>query len=358
MSRLIAELPMAVILASTDAPAKWRGVIERWLLELRDEDELIVVAAARDDLAVEPAPAWPRVRVLRRPAGRLAPELWRDGLEATDQPLVAFSTTSMVPAKGWRRGMLGRLEATGAAVVGGPIRPPQSRDPLGRAVFLLRYVRYFPPVIDPRNAQPPGDNAVYRRDRLEGLESLWEEGFWEVEIHRALRARGEQTAMAELGLVEHQGEAGLLRLIQERHAHAYRYGVTRAREFGVVRRLMQITAGPLVPMVLLGRMAVALWARGQSLVPWLPAVPCLLPLLVAWSLGEARGMRAGLLGSLGRDPVRCDDGLVHLTLPTRRCWHGRRWTRGWFSGGGSRVPGRAAGGGGDGRAGLPAGGGL
>ena len=55
------------------------------------------------------------VRVIRRPVGRLAPELWRDGLNATDSPLVAFSTAAIVPAPGWLDAMLARLAETGAA---------------------------------------------------------------------------------------------------------------------------------------------------------------------------------------------------------------------------------------------------
>src|SRR5262249_40023229 len=62
-------------------------------------------------------------------------------------------------------------------------------------------------------------------------------------------------------------------------------------------RLMRIAAAPLVPLVLLGRIALGLRSRGQSVITWLPALPALLPLLAAWSLGEARGMGSGLFTS-------------------------------------------------------------
>jgi hypothetical protein len=340
MSGSLTELPMAVVLASVDPAAQGRGTIERWRRELRDEDELIVIDG---------------------PSGRLAPELWRDGLEATDRPVVALSTTAMCPTPGWRRAMLERLEATGAAVAGGPIRP-LADDPVSRAIFLLRYVNYLPPLIHREGVEPPGDNAVYRRDRLEGLESLWKEGFWEAEIHRALRARGERTIMAEGGVVEHHGEGCLFGLLQKRYAHGRRYGASRAKDRGPAWRLLRIAAAPLVPFVLLGRIARALRSRGQSLVPWLPALPALLPLLAAWSLGEARGMGIGLLVGCVKHTGRLPwqrIGVFHTPYHrTRRCWHGRRRTRGWVSGGGGRFPGGATGGGGDGRARLPVGGGL
>jgi hypothetical protein len=340
MSGSLAERPMAVILASIDAAGTLRGSLERWCHEIDGHGEVLVVDSSRDGTADEIAACFPQVRVLRRAPGRLAPELWRDGLEATDAPLVALSTTRMIPASGWRQAMLETLEATGAAVVGGPIEPPgpSDRDHVTMAVYLLRYINYLPPLIDAKRIEPPGDNAVYVRDRLDGLESLWEGGFWEVEIHRALRARGEALVMARDGAVVHSGEGRFFSLLEQRYAHARHYGANRARRFGTADRLVRIALSPLVPSVLLGRIVAALPARGQSLRRWMPALPCLLPLLAAWTLGEARGMS--------------------FKLPTKRCWHGGQRTRGWFSGGGSRVPRSPAGGRDNGRARLPAGGRL
>ena len=299
MSGSLAERPLAVILASIDAAGTFRGCLERWLHELDGHGEVLVVDSSRDGTALEIAACFPRVRVLRRPPGRLAPELWRDGLEATDAPLVALSTTRMHPVPGWRVAMLEELEATGAAVVGGPIKPADShdRDHVSMAIYLLRYINYLPPLINRERIEPPGDNAVYVRERLDGLEALWKEGFWEVEVHRALRARGVPVVMATGAPVVHSGEGRLFPLLGQRYAHARHYGASRARRFTTADRLVRIATSPLVPLVLLGRIVAALAARGQSLRPWMPALPCLLPLLAAWSLGEARGMGAGLLSA-------------------------------------------------------------
>ena len=299
MSGWHGELPLTVVLASIDAAGTCRGSLEKWLHELDGHGEVLVVDSSRDGTADEIAAGFPRVRLLRRPPGRLAPELWRDGLQATDTPLVALSTIRMRPASGWRLAMLEQLEATGAAVVGGPILPPDcyGHDHVSMAIYLLRYLNYLPPLIDPDRIEPPGDNAVYVRERLDGLEPLWEDGFWEVEVHRALRRRGESVAMARGAAVVHSGEGRFFRLLRQRYAHARQYGASRARGFGKADRLGRIVASPLVPAVLLSRIVATLSARGKSLRPWLPALPYLLPLLAAWSLGEARGMGAGLLGA-------------------------------------------------------------
>ena len=297
MSGSLAERPMVVVLASIDAQSTFRGSLERWLLEMDGPGEVIVVDASRDGTADEVARWFPQVRLLRRPPGALVPELWRDGLEANEASLVAFSTTQMFPAEGWRRAMLERLEETGVAVVGGPILPSTTvAEVAQRAVYLHRYVHYLQPLINPEGVEPPGDNAVYLRDRLDGLESFWKDGFWEVEIHRALRARGERLTLSD-GAVRHYGIGPWGRLLRQRYVHARHYGVSRAQHLGKAARLARIVAAPVVPAVLLCRIVAALRSRGQSLLPWLPTLPDLVSLLAAWSLGEARGMGAGLLGA-------------------------------------------------------------
>jgi hypothetical protein len=311
MIRPCGARPMTVVLAAIDARATIAVSLDRWLSELGGHGAVLVVDASRDGTADLVADAFPDVRLLRRPPGRLAPELWRDGLEAADSPLIAFSTAQMVPAPGWRRAMLDRLAETGAAVVGGPIGPPASRTSAGLAIYVLRYVHYLPPLIDPERIEPPGDNAVYVRQRLEGLEPLWKEGFWEVEIHRALRARGDRTVLVDGAVVTLEGVGGsFLSLIGQRYAHARHYGASRARNLRPASRLARMAAAPLIPPVLLWRIVAALHARSQSLGPWLSALPCLTFLLAAWSLGEARGMGVGFFR-----PRRPD---VVTSSPTKR----------------------------------------
>jgi hypothetical protein len=306
MSRTGADDRLAVIVAAIDARATIAASLARWGGEA---DEVIVVDASREATAHDVCrvgtahraiptqgmvgsahPTRGEVRILRRPVGRLAPELWRDGLDATDAPLVAFTTAAMVPEPGWRAAMLDRLDATGAAAVGGPIAPGSTLSATDRAVYLLRYASYLPPLPEPSALEPPGDNAVYRRAALHGLEPLWAGGFWEVEIHRALRARGATLAIAPGATVTYQGGARLAPMLRQRLAHARRYGRSRAGRMGPAERLARAAAAGAVPALLLGRIAAALVARGERLGPWMSALPPLSLLLAAWAAGEARGL--------------------------------------------------------------------
>jgi hypothetical protein len=280
---------VSVVLASIDARSTIAASLSRFLDEAGSQGELILVDASRDGTAEEAERSFPRVQVLRRPAGWLAPELWRDGLAAAKAPLVAFSTAQMVPSAGWLAALRGRLETAHAAVVGGPIEPSPRLSANDRALYLLRYVNYLRPLPERGPIEPPGDNALYRRSALAGLEAAWDDGFWEVEIHRRLRARGERLVMASEAAVEFRGGGRLAAAIRQRRSHARHYGATRAGQMGNLQRLARSAAAPAVPAVLLHRIAATLAARGRRLGPWLPALPSLSLLLAAWSVGEATG---------------------------------------------------------------------
>src|SRR5436305_4069416 len=114
---------VAVVVASIDARRTACASLARFLDEVGPRGEVVLVDASADGTADEAERAFPGLRVLRRPPGRLAPELWRDGLRATDAPLLAFSTAAMLARPGWLAALLDRLEATGAAGVGGAIEP-------------------------------------------------------------------------------------------------------------------------------------------------------------------------------------------------------------------------------------------
>lgn len=297
---------VAVIVASIDARATAPASLSRFAEEVRGRGEVVLADASRDGTADEVARRVPGVRVLRRPSGLLAPELWRAGLDATDAPLVAFTTAAMTPAPGWLDALLVRLGATGAAAVGGPIVPGEGLSPTDRAVYLMRYVNYNGPFAGRVEPEPAGDNALYRRDRLGGLGGANAHGFWEAEVHRHLRARGERLALAPGAVVTFRGGCRLLPTLGQRYRHARRYGAARGAGLSPFGKLARAATAPAVPAVLLGRAAATLRRQGQSFGPWLSAGPALAPLLVAWAAGEACGVLTGpgrgpaLVGRVGR----------------------------------------------------------
>ena len=285
--------PLTVVLAAIDARSTVVESVAGFRSAIGDRGNVVLADASRDGTAELARERFPDLEILHFPSGRLAPQLWRDGMEATDTPLVAFSTAQMVPRADWLDRMLDALESTGAAGVGGPIAASPGLSATDRALYLLRYAGYAPPLPESGRFEPPGDNAIYRRDRLVGLERAWKRGFWEVEVHRALRDRGETLASAAGAAVTFRGGSKLGPAIRQRLAHARHFGAGRARGRGISHRLIRSAATPAVPPLLLARIVGQLRRRGEPIGAWAGALPKLAVLLGAWSIGESAGAWLG-----------------------------------------------------------------
>ncbi|MGE3818694.1 MAG: glycosyltransferase [Isosphaeraceae bacterium] len=307
---------VAIVLASIGGARSLGPCLSAFARELAGRGEIVVVDASPDgppDLGSRTARTpW---RLLHRDPDWLAPELWADGIDATDAPLVVLSTTQTSPQSGWLDTLLDRLARTDAAAVGGPIDAAEGLSPFDRALYLQRYANYRSPLPVDRPIDPPGDNVIYRRDRLTGLEPLWAAGFWEIEIHRRLRERGESLVMAPEAILRFQGGSPRIRTLIQRFSHARKYGSDRTRDLNRAGRLVSAARAPLVPPLLASRCLRALRAREESIVPWSTSFPALALILGAWASGEAWGT---LLGDRGRSRIGGDGPLMTGGTARRR----------------------------------------
>ena len=293
MSHLPTGESVTIVVAMTEpATPKHLANLARFAEEVGSIGEVIVVDAVGSLKCIDIQ--LPNIRILFRPAGSLAPMLWRDGLLETDADFVAFTTSLMMPCPGWLDAFLHRLVETGSAGVGGPITPGPGLSPTDRAVGLLRYSNYFPPPLSPTCDEPPGDNALYRRSKLIEVESAWIDGFWEVDVHNALRDRGEWLSMAPDAAVIFAGGTSFVSMIRQRFRHALRYGCGRSRGWSGTARLSRVLACPIVPIVLGSRAIRTLRSRRIPLLHWLPSLPSFLLMASAWAIGEAVGFWRGV----------------------------------------------------------------
>ena len=274
-------------MASVDPEIDPRPSLSRFAEEVDGRGEVILVESSCDQYVADLTTTFRNVRVLGRTPGMLAPELWRDGLRAADSEFVGFSTTSMIPEPGWLDTMLDRLQMTEAAGVGGSIWPAAKLSPTDRAVYLLRYVNYYKPLIS--NPGPPGENAIYRRDRLEKFQDLIDRGFWEVDIHRALRHQGERLAIADNASVIYHGGAPLYSILRQRLRHAKIYGVSRGSRMTTIERALRTACFPMIPALMFHRIVSAMRSNFIGVRSWVPAWPGLFLLSTVWAIGEALG---------------------------------------------------------------------
>ena len=266
--------------------------------QLLPGERVVVVDASGDGSADLVRREFPDVLVHGRAAGTLVPQLWRDGIAATQEAIVVLTAAHCVPEEGWLAALRAGFRDEGVVAVGGPIEPGPSLGVVGWAIYFQRYSAFMLPLTG-RVSDVAGDNAAYRRSALEATAALMATGFWEPVIHREFRRRGWRLALDPGAVVRYRQSHGVLGFCAQRYRHARHFAALRAAGRPMVWRLARAVAAPLVPPLLLWRIAAHVREKGRHGRELARALPLLLLFLVCWAAGEASGYLAGLQGIQG-----------------------------------------------------------
>jgi hypothetical protein len=234
----------------------------------------------------------------------LVPQLWGLGVARARGEVVAITTASFLPGPTWVPALLEAHARSSAAAIGGPIAAPPARAGwIDWAIYFLRYSAYLGQGPAREVADLPGDNASYKRSALEGVDS-WEGGFWEAELHRALRARGERLMLLPELAIQQAASAELWRFLRQRFRHGTHFGRSRCRGWSLPARLVAAGAFPALALLFFGKIAGRVARSRRDGGAFLGCLPVLACFLLAWSLGEAWGY----LTAISRDRIRLSLG--------------------------------------------------
>jgi GT2 family glycosyltransferase len=126
------EASVSVVIPARWAEATIAGCLASVLPQLRDGDELVVVAADASSAEAALAVGDPRVRIVDNPDLMIAPALNR-GIAATDRPVVLRADAQSRLPDGYRDRVVQLLSSTGASVTGGR-QVPRAGSGFGAAV--------------------------------------------------------------------------------------------------------------------------------------------------------------------------------------------------------------------------------
>jgi hypothetical protein len=258
----------------------------------RDDETEVLVASAGGRAPGRSGLTW--AGHVEAPADASVPRLWGLGLSRARGEVVAFTTTQFRPSPDWLaeiRASHARLDAAG---IGGPVEPPPTESAFDWAVFFLRYSAYL---AHEREAAVPdlaGDNASYKRAALLAIGAGGDGEFWEQEAHRRLLARGERLVFVPGMRVRQVGSFPAGVFLRQRLRHGRRFGTDRASRHGRIWRMAALGASPLIPAVLLGKVALRVLRSRRHAGRLLLALPALAACTGAWAAGEARGYLGAL----------------------------------------------------------------
>ncbi|MGH9371340.1 MAG: hypothetical protein ACRD15_07410 [Vicinamibacterales bacterium] len=225
----------------------------------------------------------------RRPGREHHDELRAKGIALTRGDVVALLEDHEYPAARWAAEVAAAHLSSDVEVIGGAVENSVDR-PLNWALFFCDFAQYLNPVSRGPSLAATDVNVSYKRHALDAVVPVWRERFHERLIHDALVARGFRLALAPAIVVhQHRVDVAPRGALWERFLWGRSYAASRAEHWGHARRLVYTALCPLLPLVLMSRIAAAVLGKRRCRREFLRALPWLVPLSAAWSVGELVG---------------------------------------------------------------------
>jgi len=219
-------------------------------------------------------------------------ELRARGLAAARGEILGLLEDHARPDRKWAASMAAAHRRPYAGV-GGAMDNDVNRA-LNWAVFFCDFGRYQNPLPEGETVIASDANVTYKRAELESIRAVWQEAFHEAEVNGALMAIGQKLALCPQAVVfQHRTGLRLGAAVKERFVWGRSYAAGRGKSLGAKKRLFYGLLSPVLPGLLLFRMARNVIRRRRGLLAFARALPLTALLTVSWSCGESWGYLAG-----------------------------------------------------------------
>ncbi len=223
------------------------------------------------------------------------PQLRAAAVARASGEVVAVIEEHCRPPAGWLRAIQESFQPDDAAI-GGPILDDGWKRRRDWVVLFSEYHNYLPPWPDGPRPLLNGANAAYRRTLLEKHRDLLTAGYWEVVLHPRLAQEGRMRGLQRLG-VHKTGPFDYGYYLRQRFLLSRVWGAMQREKVSAAKRAFYLVAAPLFPFLLLARIA-ARAAKSPYLGQFLATLPLLVPVAVAYVLGEWSGYAFGFGNAL------------------------------------------------------------
>src|SRR5262249_42941303 len=96
----------------------------------------------------------------------------------------------------------------------------------------------------------------------------------------------------EMVVYQHRDDLELGPALRERYVWGRSYAEARSAQLSTVRRLIHAATAPILPLVLMARIAITAWTRRRRFREFLRCAPLVALLTLCWSVGECAGYLA------------------------------------------------------------------
>jgi glycosyltransferase involved in cell wall biosynthesis len=255
--------------------------------------EVIVVTPRSEEYAERIRSQFPWVRILREPAITKVPALRRRGVQEASGEYVAIIEEHCSAAPDWLRQALAAFERGSYAAVGGGITDfgyDRLRD---WVVYFVEYNGSLPPVVAGETESLNEANIAYRRRHLLEHLDLLDDGYWQMTLHPTLLASGHKLLSVPEMVVYHRGPFDFFYYLHQRFLFSRAFAGVRAQNQSPVRRFAYLVAAPVIPLLLLGRIARTVIRKRCRVGQFVRSLPLTVPAVAILVAGEWVGCLLG-----------------------------------------------------------------
>jgi len=261
--------------------------------------EILVVerrgAGARGALAER----FPDVRVILAEADASLLAMRAAGMRAAGGRMIAVLGDAFRPAPGWLQAIV-NFDGHGDVVLGGAVEKGRGSGVVDWAAFFCEYARFMPPVPRGPAKDVPGGNCVHGRQVLDRFGLAPGEEVWESLLHGLMRSLGVALISDPDLLVYHEKAFTFRGFLAQRYHYSRSLVAMRFATAPWWKRVAFVFATPLLPGLVLARLAVLVARKGRHRGPFLLSLPVIALFAMSWAWGEAVGALLGPGASLKR----------------------------------------------------------
>lgn len=239
----------------------------------------------------------PDARIVVNEGQRTPLELASRAVRESRGELILLTKDHCVPGPDWVRTMV-EAQREGRAAVGGRVEITPDASTADWAFYFVDFFRYAGPVAAGSVPSLTVCNVAYKLAELQAILSTWDKAFVETEVNAALCTRFGTLWLHPASEVTLDRHVTLRAAVKERYALGRLFGCSRVDRCSPGWRLVYVLFAPVLPLLLLGRMArVALRSRRHA-GAFLRSLGPLTVIVLARSWGE------WLAYLTGRPPAR------------------------------------------------------
>jgi hypothetical protein len=258
--------------------------------------EVIIADRRNDNISVEIAREYPEVKLISCEEDTTLPQLLTLALWHATGEFVVVTEDHCVPRADWFSNICDAFERAPSqtVAVGGCVENGLPHTNFDWATFLCEYCHFLYPVPEGETEVLAGVNIAYRKTVLDELpEGALNSGFWETNVHPALRKRGYTLYSSNDIMVYHRKNFSLKLFVTQRFQYSRHYAGTRFERDQLAVRVMAALFCPLLPALLLLRMMSSICKKRRMYSEFIFALPYLVIFVSIWAFGEFWGYLFG-----------------------------------------------------------------